>query len=90
MSTNVKKEYSAPDAQPVIIYAKSDPDSEKAYPITSDFFMKGMYIPRHDTEVIDETDLDNVTIVYKLNNATVATKTISISGKITTISITYA
>src|SRR3990167_494873 len=44
----------------------------------------GFAIPMFDTQVIDETDPDNVTIVYKRSGVIVATKTISISGSVTT------
>lgn len=47
----------------------------------------GMEIPAHDTKVIDETDPNNITITYKLDDVTVATKTIAVSGAVTTISI---
>jgi len=45
-------------------------------------------IPVYDTQVIDETDPDNVTITYKLDGTTVAVKTIAVSGTTTTISVT--
>ena len=47
----------------------------------------GFAIPMFDTQVIDETDPDNVTIVYKRSGVIVATKTISISGSVTTITV---
>ena len=31
-----RKEYSAVDAQPVVLYAKTDPTSQQAYPVVAD------------------------------------------------------
>lgn len=50
-------------------------------------YKKGMEIPYHNSQVIDETDPDNVTITYKLDGTTVATKTIAVSGAVTTITV---
>lgn len=48
----------------------------------------GMVIPRHDSQVVDEANPNNVTITYKLAGSTVATKTIVTSGTTTTITVT--
>lgn len=50
--------------------------------------ISGMTVPVHDSQEIDETDPDNITITYKLNSVTVATKTIATSGAVTTITLT--
>lgn len=47
----------------------------------------GMSLPYHNEQVIDEADPDNVTITYKLNGTTVATKTIAVVGTTTTITL---
>lgn len=52
--------------------------------------VSGRYLPTYDTKEIDETDANNVVITYKLNSATVATETIAVSGKTTTISLVLA
>jgi len=44
-------------------------------------------IPAHDTEVIDTSVADTVTITYKKANVTVATKTIVTIGDTTTITV---
>jgi len=49
--------------------------------------IQGFDIPQYDTQVIDDTDANNVIITYKKNGATVATKTISVSGHLTTITV---
>jgi len=49
----------------------------------------GFQIPAHDKQVIDEADSDNVTITYSLNDITVATKLIAVSGTTTTITVTF-
>ena len=51
------------------------------------FYKKGMEIPYHNSQVIDEADPDNVTITYKLDGTTVATKTIAKVGTTTTITV---
>jgi hypothetical protein len=48
----------------------------------------GMLIPRHNQQVIDESDPNDVTITYKLDSTTVATKEIVVSGTTTTITMT--
>jgi hypothetical protein len=52
-------------------------------PVTVD----GFAIPMFDTQVVNETDPNNVTITYRRNGTTVAVKTIITSGAITTISV---
>jgi len=49
--------------------------------------LESFEIPPHDTQIIDETDPNNVIITYKKSGATVATKTINVVGLITTISV---
>lgn len=49
---------------------------------------RGMGVPVHDSQVIDESDANNVTITYKLGGITVATKLIAVSGTTTTITLT--
>lgn len=90
--TITKKEFSAIDSAPSIIYAKHDGDSDKAFPVIASTFgglvvNNGMAVPPHDQQVIDESDPDNVTITYKLGGVTKATKTISVVGNVTTITV---
>lgn len=47
-------------------------------------------IPAHDTQVVDETNPNSVTVTYKKSGVTVAVKTIAISGSVTTISVVYS
>jgi hypothetical protein len=47
-----------------------------------------MVVPSHDAMIMDETDPDNVVITYKLAGVLVATKTVAVSGAITTVTIT--
>lgn len=77
-----KREYSAIDGQQVVIYGKRDAESTDAYPME--------YKIPWDTQVIDEADPNNVTIAYKVNGSTIATKTILVSGTTTTITVIYA
>lgn len=49
---------------------------------------KGLLLPYHDEQVIDESASPNVTITYKLASVTVATKTITVVGTTTTIAVT--
>ena len=50
----------------------------------------GMMIPRHDQQVVDESGAPaTTTITYKLATITKATKTITVIGTTTTISMTY-
>lgn len=93
---NEKKVFSAVDTAPATMYAKQSAGSEFAYPVLVNadgaLFViddSGMVIPRHDTQVIDESGSD-ATITYKLLGATVATKTIVVTGTRTTISISYS
>jgi len=48
---------------------------------------RGMVIPYHNSQVIDEADANDVTITYKLNGTTVATKRIQVVGTTTTITV---
>ena len=48
----------------------------------------GMYIPAYNSMVIDESAAPDVTITYKLDGSTVATKTIVVVGTTTTITVT--
>lgn len=48
---------------------------------------KGMVIPYHNEQVIDTSIAGTTTITYKLNSATVATKTIVVDGTTTTITV---
>ena len=87
-----KKEFSALDAHPTILYAKRASDSDRAYPVlaTSSGSLSisvWLTVPTHDQQVIDETDPNNIIITYKLLGATVGTKTIGISGAVTTITV---
>ena len=77
-----KREYSAVDSAPVVLYSKRDTDDTKSFAV--------MAHPVHDQRIIDKTDPNNITITYKLNGATVSTRTIAIVGEVTTVSITYA
>jgi hypothetical protein len=58
---------------------------QQNYPYTD---VKGMLIPEHDKQVVDEADPANVTITYSLDGTTVATKSILVSGSTTTITLT--
>lgn len=90
-----KKEWHSLDAQCAVLYGKKTDANDICYPIfvneagalqVSD--QNGMVLPYHNSQVIDETDSNNVTITYKLDGTTVGTKTIAIVGSITTITIT--
>ncbi len=88
-----KKEFSAIDAAPVVLYAKLTTDDVFAYPVIASTFgtlviSAGFAVPYHDQEIINEADPNNVIITYKRSGASVATKTIVISGSTTTITIT--
>jgi hypothetical protein len=87
-----KREFSAIDAAPVVLYGKTNEDSVQVSSILINAFKGllvsgGMAIPNHDQQVIDESDPANVSITYKLLGVTVATKTIVIDGTTTTITI---
>jgi hypothetical protein len=89
----MKTEYSAVDAQPVVLYTKIDGASPAAYPLIASAFgtlhvSTGLGIPAHNQQIIDEADPNNVIITYKNDGDTVATKTIVISGTTTTITVT--
>ena len=52
-------------------------------------YKTGFSIPPYDTEVIDESGAPATTVItYSKNGSTVATKTITVSGTTTTISVT--
>ena len=93
---NSKDEFPALDASPVVLYGKVSAKQVQAYPIliTADGALytvddHGMLIPKHDTQTIDESGSD-CTITYLFTSATVAVKTITVSGTRTTISIVYS
>jgi hypothetical protein len=90
--TRVKRLYSASDVAPSALYAKRTIDEEQVYPVLVSelgglLVTQGMSVPAHDQQVIDESDPNNVTITYKLSGSIVATKTISVSGTTTTITV---
>lgn len=91
--TTMKTEYAAVDAQPVVLYTKTDSNSPAAYPLIASGFgtlhvSTGLGVPAHNQQVINEADPNNVIITYKLNGTTVGTKTIVVSGTTTTITVT--
>jgi hypothetical protein len=90
--TITKREFSAIDAQQVILYGKLDGNSTTAYPIIAAssgglLINNGLMIPLHDTQVIDESLPSFTTITMKLNNVTVGIKTIAVTGTTTTIQV---
>jgi hypothetical protein len=90
---NEKKVFSSTDAAPVVLYAKTSPSSELAYPLTGDedgnlnVVVSGKYIPRWNSQVIDTSDPNDIIITYKMNGTTVATEEIVIVGTTTTITL---
>ena len=46
-------------------------------------------IPTYDTTVVDSTNPNNVSFIYKKNGVTVATKTITIAGSVVTTTVTF-
>lgn len=89
-----KREFSTYDAAVAVIYGKKNADDTIAYPILLSpsaqiSVTTGLAVPAHDQQIIDESDPNNVVITYKLSGATVATKTIAVSGTTTTITMTY-
>ena len=74
-----KKVFSAPDAAPVVLYAKNDANSEHAFPVLQGAFNPGFSIPEYD-----EIDADSMTkptsVVFKLAGDTVATLTMTYTG----------
>ncbi len=80
--TNFGGEFSAPNVVGLRI-GSTILSSSHPLPVT-----QGFQIPVYDTEVIDATNAPaTTTITYKLAGVTVKTKTISVSGNITTISV---
>ena len=84
-----KREYSAVDSKPMVMYGKVDSSQDITYPIIISedgglLTTPGMAVPLHDQKIIDESASPNVTITYKLAGATVGTKTIVVSGSTTT------
>ena len=74
-----KKVFSAPDAAPVVLYAKNDANSEHAFPVLQGAFNPGFSIPEYD-----EIDADSMTkptsVVFKNGGVTVATLTMTYTG----------
>jgi hypothetical protein len=87
MATEFKQEYSAPDAQPVVLYAKSDANSRLAYPLTMDMLNPGFSIPEYDNISMTYDSSNNLeTVVYTLTGATVATILLTYSsGNLTNV-----
>jgi hypothetical protein len=75
--TITKKEFSASDAAPVILYAKQDGDSQIAHPITAGMLNPGLSLPAYDEIELGYTNGDLTGVVYKLNGSTVSTLTLS-------------
>lgn len=86
-----KREGQQLDTLPVQMYVKDGNDVSALSIVNGAFLItdkNGMLIPRHDKQVIDESGV-SVVITYSYKGTDVAVKTISTSGKITTISIAY-
>lgn len=83
----VKKEYSSVDAQPIVLNAKTDPNSQNAYPVLATssgclLISSGMDIPAYDSIIISYSS-GNISNVYYYIGGTagtiVATLTLSYS-----------
>jgi hypothetical protein len=72
-----KKEYSAADAQTVVLYAKQNVDSQIAYPVTSAMFNPGFAIPEYDTIALAYSGSTLTGVVYTLVGVTMGTLTLS-------------
>ncbi len=72
-----KKVFSAPDAAPVVLYAKNDANSEHAFPVLQGAFNPGFAIPEYDEIELSYTSGDLTGVVYKLLGTTVGTLTLS-------------
>lgn len=88
-----KREYSAVDSKPMVLYGKVDSNDTVTYPIIISengglLTTQGITVPLHDQKIIDESASPNVTITYKLNGSIVGTKTIVVSVSTTTITVT--
>jgi hypothetical protein len=87
-----KREFSAIDAAPSILYGKRDVDSVTAYPISVSsagglLISQGLSTPLSDQIIINETDPNNITLTYKFGGVQVSQKTIVKSGSTTTITV---
>lgn len=84
---NEKKVFSATDAAPAVLYAKTDPASELAYPVVMDangnlIITSGLAVPKHDYISLTPPALPT-TIIFKTGGSggtTVATLTLTYSG----------
>lgn len=74
-----KKVFSAPDAAPVVLYAKKDANSQFAYPLIQSMLNPGFSIPMYDE--IDADSMSRPTsVIFKLSGSTVATLSITYTG----------
>lgn len=79
-----KKEFSAPDAAPVVLYAKNDASSEHAFPVLQGMLNPGFSVPEYDEIEMLYTSGDLTGIVYKNASVTVCTLTLTYtSGNLT-------
>ena len=84
--TTVKTEFSAGDAAPVVLYAKTNADAREAYPLLQGMFNPGFSISEYDEIALSYTSGDLTGVVYKLLGATVATLTLGYtSGNLTSV-----
>ena len=80
-----RREYKTTDAQPVVLYAKTDTESEHAYPVIlgTDGVLKitqSFGIPEYDEINMDYSGEDITKVVYTLSGVTQATLTLSYTG----------
>jgi len=75
-----KKEYSASDAAPSILYAKRDGSTNIAHPITQGMFNPGFAIPDYDEIDLEYTGDDLTQVEYKKQGDVIATLTLSYTG----------
>jgi hypothetical protein len=81
--TTQKQEFSAGDAAPVVLYAKTDADDKFAYPVTQAMLNPGLSIPAYDYISLSYTSGNLTGAIFKLGGSggtTVATLTLAYSS----------
>ena len=78
--TDARKVYSSTDAQPIVLFAKTDVDSQQAYPVTAAMFNPGLSLPPFDSFVLGYTSTNLTSVTYTSSGSTVAIIVLNYSG----------
>ena len=78
--TTVKTEFSAGDANPVVLYGKDNADAREAYPILRSFFSPGFQIPAYESILVTYSSGNPTHVYFISSGSTVASLLVTYSS----------